>query len=63
MQTGGEVKLWDAAGGQVHATLEGYGAPVVFRPDGLALGVMQDGERKAAIWPADPYRPAKAPVK
>jgi WD40 repeat protein/serine/threonine protein kinase len=60
VQTAGEVKLWDMAAGQVHATLEGFGAPVVFRPDGLALGVMLDGERKLAIWPADPYRPAPA---
>ncbi|MBN8625899.1 MAG: serine/threonine protein kinase [Planctomycetes bacterium] len=57
VQTAGEVKLWDVAAGQVHATLEGYGAPVVFRPDGLALGAMLDGERKLAIWPADAYRP------
>ena len=57
VQTAGEVKLWDVEAGQVHATLEGYGAPVVFRPDGLALGAMLDGERKLAVWPADAYRP------
>ncbi len=56
LQTSGEVKLWDTASGQVHATLDGYTAPLAFRSDGLALAAGLDHERKIAIWTAVPYQ-------
>ncbi len=56
LQTSGEVKLWDTASGQVHATLDGYTAPLAFRPDGLALAAGLDHERKIAIWTAVPHQ-------
>lgn len=55
VQAGGEVKLWDAVGGQVHATLDGYSAPLAFRGDGLTLAVGLDPRRQIAFWPALPY--------
>jgi len=55
VQAGGEVKLWDVASGQVHATLDGYSAPLAFRGDGLMLAVGLDPSRQIAFWPALPY--------
>lgn len=55
IQAGGEVKLWDVAGGQVHATLDGYSAPLAFRGDGLVLAAGLDPRRQIAFWPALPY--------
>jgi len=55
VQVGGEVKLWDVASGQVHATLDGYSAPLAFRGDGLMLAVGLDRSRQIAFWPALPY--------
>jgi WD40 repeat protein/serine/threonine protein kinase len=65
VQAGGEVKLWDAAGGQVHATLDGYSAPLAFRGDGLVLAAGLDTQRRIALWPALPYenRPIPGPKR
>jgi WD40 repeat protein len=62
VQAGGEVKLWDAAGGQVHATLDGYSAPLAFRGDGLVLAAGLDPRRQIAFWPALPYENGPIPV-
>jgi WD40 repeat protein/serine/threonine protein kinase len=62
VQVGGEVKLWDAVGGQVHATLDGYSAPLAFRGDGLTLAVGLDPKRQIAFWPALPYENEPIPV-
>ena len=46
----GEVKLWNLATGQAHATLPGYGGPVaVDSADGI-LAVTDHSGRSVAIW-------------
>ncbi|MCE9604822.1 MAG: protein kinase [Planctomycetia bacterium] len=60
VQAGGEVKLWDVVGGQVHATLDGYASPLAFRADGLMLAAGFEPRRKIGLWSAVPYE--KRPV-
>jgi eukaryotic-like serine/threonine-protein kinase len=57
LQTTGEVRLWDVATGQAHATLEGATAPLVFRRDDRVLAAGNGAPRRMALWIADPFRP------
>jgi serine/threonine protein kinase/WD40 repeat protein len=52
-QSTGEVKLWDVATGQAHATLEGATAPLAFRPDDRVLAAGNGSPRRVALWIAD----------
>jgi WD40 repeat protein len=58
LQLAGEVKLWDVASGQVHATLDGATAPIAFSSGGRRLAVSEDAERRIRVWTAAPYRAA-----
>lgn len=60
VQLAGEVKLWDVASGQVHATLDGATAPIAFSRDGRRLAVSNDAERHIRVWAAAPYWAAPA---
>jgi WD40 repeat protein len=57
LQTTGEVKIWDVATGQAHATLEGATAPLAFRPDDRVLAAGNGAPRRIALWIADAFRP------
>lgn len=61
IQTTGEVKLWDVATGQVHATLPGLTAPLVFRGDGRMLAAADEPKRRIVLWEAAPYAEARRP--
>ncbi len=55
IQNAGELKLWDTATGQVHATLPGLTAPLVFRGDGRMLAAADEPRRRMVVWEAAPY--------
>jgi WD40 repeat protein len=56
LQSTGEVKLWDVATGQAHATLEGATAPLAFRHDDRVLAVGHCAPRRMALWIAEPFQ-------
>jgi WD40 repeat protein len=55
VQASGEVKLWDVASGEVHATVDGGTAPIAFDSQGRRLAVSDDVKRQVRIWTASPY--------
>jgi WD40 repeat protein len=52
----GEVKLWDLATGQVHATLPGFNGPVSIDPTDRVLAVTDRDGRNLALWYTTEYR-------
>ena len=55
VQASGEVKLWDVASGEVHATVDGGTAPIAFDAQGRRLAVSDDVKRQVRLWTAAPY--------